>query len=127
MSTRERGPTEDALFLAITREASVYGVSVPLGPFLLLVMSDFAAFGYSYRYNLLWRAVLCLTYLAAGLLGMAALTSWEPRWWQILCSWAQTRGQVILSRWTRHHGGSTYRPWPCAIQTNRDEMRDHAG
>lgn len=124
---RDRGPTWDALFLAITREASVYGISVPLPACMIVAMSALASFGYSFNYNLWWRLLIVGSYVILSLGVMAALSTWEVKWFAILSVWCVTRAQGLLSRWTAAFGGTTYRPWPAAIDRDRAEMRDYAG
>ncbi len=117
--------TWDVVFLAITRPASVYGV--PLGGFLLAAGAGGMAFNLSHNYNVWWRFGICGGAALVGLAIMRGLTSWEPRWLQILNAWSQTRGRVLFAWPTRAWGGSTLRPWPVAVRRDPNEMRDYVG
>lgn len=120
-----RNGTQDACFLAITREPTLYGV--PLVSFLVATIVAALGFDLTVRYNLFWRAGICLTFAGITLYAMAALTSWEPQWRKILLAWLNVRGPGVLSPHTRAWGGVTFRPWPVAIQHNLREMQDYAG
>lgn len=124
---REPDPTKDTLFLALTRLASVYGVSVPLEAWMLVVMTAFIAFCLTYQYSLIARAAIIGSFLVAALLGIAALSSWEHNWSRILRGWAETRAEGLVSRFALWFGGTTYRPWPAATTSDPSEMRDYAG
>lgn len=117
--------TRDTVFLAVTRPATIYGV--PLGGFLLAAGVGGMAFNLTHSYNVWWRFGICGGAALVGLVIMRGLTSWEPRWLQILTAWAQTRGRVLFAKPTRVFGGSTFRPWPVALRRDAKEMRDYAG
>lgn len=121
--------TQDTVLLGPTRPPVYYGV--PLEGFILAVSVAFLCFAWTFHLNTLLqiiiRAVVCLSLAATVLLIMRALTSWEPNWYPILCSWGRTRLRVLFSRATRAYGGTTFRPGPVALRTDKAELRDFAG
>lgn len=117
--------TYDVLFLAITRMAMIYGV--PLVGFLLAGGAAAIVFDLTHRYNVFWRAGICLAAFGVVLLVMRQLTSWEPKWWPILVTWANTRLPVLFSAATRAFGGSTFCPVPVDTRKSIEELRDYAG
>lgn len=117
--------TRDTLFLAVTRPATVYGV--PLKGFLFAVTVAALCFSVSHRYGILWRMALCGGSAVAALGVMRALTSWEPRWWELCLTWVSTCSLDRLSSSFWSFGGSTYRPWPSSLRKDRREMRDYRG
>lgn len=117
--------TQDACFLAITREPTIYGV--PLVSFIAAILVAATVFDITVHYNLFWRLGICLGLAGTTLYAMAALTSWEPQWRKILLAWLNVRGPGVLMPHARAFGGVTFRPWPVVVQHDLREMQDYAG
>lgn len=118
--------TRDALFLAASRPAMVYGI--PLEGFLLAIYAPVFVFAFTRNYGLLRSGISCAVGFVAVLAALQALTSWEHRWPAILLAWFETTAPALLSRHTRTYGGTTFRPTPTsALRRDIEEYRDYAG
>lgn len=123
MADDAKGPCWDTLFLGLTRMACVYGV--PLAGFVVAVGGCALVFDLTPNYNVWWRLAYCATAAGLTLFVMAALTSREPKWFQIGLTYARTSLPAKLSRQTRHFGGTTFTPLPQG--KSFAEVRDYVG
>lgn len=123
------GPTQDVVFLALTRPTVKY--RVPMAGFMVA----FAASCYFFVFeklafpgvNVFARMGLAGLMFLAAMAAMVRLSSWEPHFYRILKAWSETRLRQLLKPWTRVFGGTTYSPVPVHMRRDRTRLRAYAG